>query len=685
MRVAFAVSFAVLLAAAIPALALEIHDAAAVGDLARVETLAAGDPEIGAALDEANNTPLHLAAINGHGGVVEYLLDIGVAVDVGDNENSTALDVASQQGHLDVVRLLIARGADPEHGDVSGMTPLHFACYEGRAEVATVLVKHGADVRATTANGSTPLHGATWGGHAELVALLTDAGADVHARNAALYTPLLSAAAGQAGVEIVELLIARGADIHDRNTQGETALMMAARAGKAALSSFLLESGVPIDAMTNGAGRAAIHTAAEGGQAEIVQLLLDAGADVNQASDGGWTPLAWAGIRGHLEVGRFLVDSGADVNVTDDRGVSPLHHAFNEGNVEFAELLLDAGADVDAAEVKRGRTLLHGAALRGNTAFAELALAHGAALDVRDDYDMTPLHYAGKYGHKDVAELLAALGAVAPGMEENYGRCPLLDRTLESGEAAMWYLGHCGWALKTKEHFLVFDYWNNGEDPASPCLANGHIDPEEIEDLDVYVFVTHEHGDHYDPTIFTWDEGIDNLTYVYGFRPETLFANRETGYEGPAYEYVGPREHTTIDGMDIRTIAANDAGVGFVVEVDGLVLYHAGDHAGWEEGEKDGFTSEIDYLDQYVDRLDLAFVNVTGCHAHGPEPLKDGNVYTIEKLEPSVVIPTHAANREYVYEEIAGEYADEGVGTIIRYPVNRGDSFVYRGGDAQQL
>ena len=131
--------------------------------------------------------------------------------------------------------------------------------------------------------------------------------------------------------------------------------------------------------------------------------------------------------------------------------------------------------------------------------------------------------------------------------------------------------------------------------------------------------------------------------------------------------------------MKIRTVSANDGGVGFLVEVDGLSLYHAGDHAGWADGERDGFFSEIDYITPYSEGLDLAFLNVTGCHAHDPDRLLEGNVYTLEAMKPNVLIPTHAIGREDIYAESAEALAQEGVRTNVCCPMNRGDSYFYNG------
>jgi len=679
MRIALAAVVLCLLAIAGAAVAADIHDAAAEGDLARVEDIVSGDAAQLEARSERNELPIHVAATGGHVDVVSFLLDAGTPVDAGDNENSTALDVAAIFGHLDLARLLAERGADPGHRDVNGMTPLHFACYNGNADIGRYLIEQGADVGVATNSSSTPLHGAGFDGSVECIRMLVDAGAPTGARNAAGFTPVLSACAGPAQVDGIRLLVESGADIHDRNYEGMGALMLAARAGKLEVVDYLLETGVSVTARDDHGWAAILHAVA-GGVTDAVASMLEHGADPNTADTLGRRALWWAALQGNIDIAALLIEHGADVNAEPPDGMTALMRALDEGHVEVARLLLESGVDVNRADTDMGRTAIHGACLRGWPDVVELLLEYGAEHSVEDAYGMTPLEYAGRYGHRNVAEVLKGAGAVASDVDENYGRSPLLDRDTDDGEAALWYLGHCGWAVKTEEHFLVFDYWSGGgAAPATPCLANGRIDPAELADENVYVFVTHDHGDHYDPAIDEWASLLHNVTYVYGFRPELLPQYREAGYEGPDYEYVGPREYLELDGINIRTIQANDGGVGFMIEVDGISFYHAGDHAGWADGEREGFFAEIDYLAPYADGLDLAFLNVTGCHAHDPERLLEGNVYTLETMKPDVLIPTHAINREFVYAEATEALAAEGVTTSVCCPMNRGDSYFWNG------
>ncbi|XP_024083009.1 ankyrin repeat and SAM domain-containing protein 1A-like isoform X3 [Cimex lectularius] len=93
--------------------------AAQYGRLETVETLVRTHPELVAAYNVRNtggllsipHTPLHLASRNGHKGVVEVLLNSGLAVNV-RTASGTALHEAALCGKLEVVRTLLDHGAD---------------------------------------------------------------------------------------------------------------------------------------------------------------------------------------------------------------------------------------------------------------------------------------------------------------------------------------------------------------------------------------------------------------------------------------------------------------------------------------------------------------------------------------------------------------------------------------------
>ena len=76
-------------------------------------------------------TPLIMAAKNGHWKVVELLLERGADVDLEDWNNNTALMQAIRNGHVEVVRILTERGANATTTNKGGKTAFTLAEEKG--------------------------------------------------------------------------------------------------------------------------------------------------------------------------------------------------------------------------------------------------------------------------------------------------------------------------------------------------------------------------------------------------------------------------------------------------------------------------------------------------------------------------------------------------------------------------
>ncbi len=114
------------------------------------------------------------------------------------------------------------------------------------------------------------------------------------------------------------------------------------------------------------------------------------------------------------------------------------------------------------------------------------------------------------------------------------------------------------------------------------------------------------------------------------------------------------------------------------MNTDGLKIFHAGDHAGWENGDSIPLTSEIDYLATVTDKVDMAFINTTGCRfSRDTLALQQSVFYAIRKLSPQVTIPTHGNGREYVYRDYAKKINSRGFKTEVMCADFKGDHFEY--------
>lgn len=83
-------------------------------------------------LDQNNNTPLILAAMNGHTEIVRLLIDAGADVNARNSHHDTALMTAIAKGHGQIAQALIQARAKIDICNKDGVTPLALAILSAR-------------------------------------------------------------------------------------------------------------------------------------------------------------------------------------------------------------------------------------------------------------------------------------------------------------------------------------------------------------------------------------------------------------------------------------------------------------------------------------------------------------------------------------------------------------------------
>lgn len=154
---------------------LDIHDAAAMGDLQRLRALLTADPALAQAYSGDGFTPLHYVAFfSGNSAQASLLLEAGAEVDaVARNaQQVTPLHSAAAHRHNAVIQLLLAHGANVNARQQGGETPLMEAAQNGDSELVDDLLARGADSTLAADDGQTAADFAAKAGHAELAASL---------------------------------------------------------------------------------------------------------------------------------------------------------------------------------------------------------------------------------------------------------------------------------------------------------------------------------------------------------------------------------------------------------------------------------------------------------------------------------------------------------------------------------
>jgi uncharacterized protein len=150
---------------------LDLFEAAAVGDVLRIEDILTADPGAGHAFTGDGWTALHLGAAFGTPEAADMLLQHGAPVDAisrNAQRNQPLHAAVALSRNAETVRLLLAHGADPNAVQVGGFTPLFSAGTANRRDLAAVLIENGARAHHRCDLEKTAADFARERGHAEL-------------------------------------------------------------------------------------------------------------------------------------------------------------------------------------------------------------------------------------------------------------------------------------------------------------------------------------------------------------------------------------------------------------------------------------------------------------------------------------------------------------------------------------
>lgn len=208
------------------------------------------------------------------------------------------------------------------------------------------------------------------------------------------------------------------------------------------------------------------------------------------------------------------------------------------------------------------------------------------------------------------------------------------------------YYHHSGFSVASGDLLLVFDYWR-GKKVRIPDVLG--ITPDVLARFnEVVVFISHEHEDHFDEIVYTWEQYAPVTYIIADCLPEKAKGLRVKKGD----------ELSLSERVQVKAYGSTDSGVSFLVTLDGMHFFHAGDLNFWhwrevsnarqiQEAEED-FRAEMADL-QGVD-IDVAFFPV--------DPrmgmlFDAGANYFMLTAKPRLLLPMHFWGRSEVIVEFA--------------------------------
>jgi ankyrin repeat protein len=438
------------------------------------------------------------------------------------------------------------------------------------------------------------------------------------------------------------------------------------------IAKFLIEKGANVNTRNNNGITPMLGICSGSGpDFDIVRQLIEKSADINGKDNNGRVPLLGVVITGNYGVTKFMIDHNADVNAYDSTyssNVLDLAISFNT-NDSIAKLLIENGAKLNQKDPD-GNTELHLAAMRGFPDLIQVLVKKGADVNILNKNNHPALYYAAKHGYRLSAQALIAAGANKnSGADSNYGKASQLTEKLKQGEAYLWYING-GNVIKTKNHLLLLNP-QTFDESLEAGLANGRINPSELEDQKIIFFTNYPERARGKLRVITMAARMPENDWVF----TTSKLNADT-LDIKSYQIIGLSDNLSVGDVKISTLPGIYGGaefVAFFIEVDGIKIFYGRDHVCTNNvSEVKQYQKEIDSLKPHGP-IDMAFLRVRGHFPNDYEPY----LYLIDQLSPKAIYLTGGEGTVSEYLKCAKFLQTRNIPVL--YPEGRiqGDRFHY--------
>ena len=205
---------------------------------------------------------------------------------------------------------------------------------------------------------------------------------------------------------------------------------------------------------------------------------------------------------------------------------------------------------------------------------------------------------------------------------------------------------HSGFSCVINNRLFLFDYWLGENQELHESLR---LTREQLQAYDqVYVLISHSHPDHFDPSVYEWED-LPNIHYLISFELPPGCKGRR----------MYPKDTLQLeDGIQVSALTSTDLGIAFLLEIYGITIFHAGDLNFWHWREE-STAEEIDEAEEEFKQALLPLEGKSIDVAFFPVDPRQGRLYDAGAnyfamtIKPRLLIPMHFWGRNDLIVEYA--------------------------------
>jgi L-ascorbate metabolism protein UlaG (beta-lactamase superfamily) len=240
--------------------------------------------------------------------------------------------------------------------------------------------------------------------------------------------------------------------------------------------------------------------------------------------------------------------------------------------------------------------------------------------------------------------------------------------------AEIYHLYHSGVVVDIDDSLMIFDYYNDQPSGKERKLENGVLGSKDfVGKENVYVFVSHDHPDHFNQVIFDWQQEKNDIKYILSndlketqdqkmAKKNNSRFKQVTNNDSVASFFLSQEQKIDMVDLSVQTYGSTDKGVSFLIKTDKLNVFHSGDLNWWhwkdnsereQELEAENFKREIDKFKD--ESIDIAFVPVD---PRLEEFYYLAGEYFIKVVKPRIFVPIHFSDNYQITKKFKAKMID---------------------------